>query len=670
MFSKSFARASACLLALFTSTSAFAQEADTGFPVGGEIVVTAKSMAGSSANVITSVDTLGPDVAQNANVNYAWELVGRLPGVLVTNFNQGATSGKFAFRGFNGEGEINAVKLLIDGVPSNVASGNMFYIDQVFPLDIAGVEVVRGTSDPRYGLHNIAGNANIITRIGGTYLDAKVSAGSYSTYEGQVSAGYEKGGFSQNYLVAYRDSKGFRDHSDLNRLSLAGKWFYNFSDDVSLGFIARHYKSNAQEPGYLTYLDSRRDKKMTNAYNATDGDVRKLQQFSGHFDAALSDNFDLMAKAYFNRTRDDRFVKFSAGAAQQRRVTNEDHWGALAAAHYHAQLGGMHMMLEAGGDFQKQDNTSLRFTAVNRVPTAQTRDQKMHLTVGGIYVQAILEPTDWLKITPAYRWDWVSGNYANRLNKTTARANDYGTIKQPKLSVALTPLEGVTVYGNWGKTFQIGTESGAYLIAPRLIDLDPSINEGWEAGIKLKRGSLEGRLAAWKQTATGEIKRKLNDPLGDFDNLGGTRRKGVDVQLSAKPTEGLSFWGAVAWQKAVITKPDPATPLLLGNEIDHVPHWLFSGGVDFTAIPKVRLSVWGGGQSDYELATTNNRGRWGDFATLNAEVAYQLSDKMELSLSAKNLTNEYYEYDWWDGAQSLHSPADGTNVTGSIRVKF
>ena len=77
--------------------------ADTAFTVG-EIVVTANRMAGSTDNVLTSVDRLGGDVAQRANVNYAWELVGRLPGVLITNFNQGATSGKFSFRGFNGEG--------------------------------------------------------------------------------------------------------------------------------------------------------------------------------------------------------------------------------------------------------------------------------------------------------------------------------------------------------------------------------------------------------------------------------------------------------------------------------------------------------------------------------------------------------------------------------------
>lgn len=643
---------------------------DIKFAVGEDIVVTARNMAGSSANVITSVDTLGPDVAQNANVNYAWELIGRLPGVLVTNFNQGSTSGKFAFRGFNGEGEINAVKLLIDGIPSNVASGNMFYIDQVFPLDIAGVEVVRGTSDPRYGLHNIAGSANILTRIGGSYVDAKASIGSYSTYEGQLSAGVETGKLTQNYLIAYRQSDGFRDHSELDRLSIAGKWFYNFYDDIRLGVIARHYESDAQEPGYLTFADSRRDRRMTNAYNATDGDTRKLQQFSAHFDATLNENLDVMAKAYINRTRDDRYVKFSAAAAQQRRVTNEDHWGAMTAVHYHTRLGGMDLMLEAGGDVQKQDNVSLRFTALNRVPTAQTRDQKMHLTVGGVYMQAILQPADWIKITPAYRIDWVGGRYTNRLNNTTARANDYGAIQQPKLSVALTPVDGITLYGNWGKTFQIGTESGAYLIPPRAIDLEPSTNTGWETGLKVQRGNVEGRLAIWKQTATGEIKRKLNDPLGDFDNLGATRRKGIDVQLSARPVKGLAFWGAVAWQKAVITSPDPSTPALKGNEIDHVPHWLYSGGVDFTALPKLRVSLWLGGQSDYELTTANNRGRWGDYMTVNAEAAYALTDRLEISLSAKNLTDAYYEYVWWDGAQSLHSPADGTNVTLSARVKF
>lgn len=46
MISTTSARIAACLIALSASTAAFAQESDTGFTVGGEIVVTAKEHGG------------------------------------------------------------------------------------------------------------------------------------------------------------------------------------------------------------------------------------------------------------------------------------------------------------------------------------------------------------------------------------------------------------------------------------------------------------------------------------------------------------------------------------------------------------------------------------------------------------------------------------------------
>ena len=87
----------------------------------------------------------------------------------------GAESGKVSFRAFNGEGYLNAIKTLIDGIPSNVNSGNQRFIDMLFPLDISYIEVVRGTNDPRYGLHNIGGNVNFGTRQGGSYTDARLA---------------------------------------------------------------------------------------------------------------------------------------------------------------------------------------------------------------------------------------------------------------------------------------------------------------------------------------------------------------------------------------------------------------------------------------------------------------------------------------------------------------
>ncbi len=645
-------------------------EGDTRFTIG-DIVVTAPSMARSTQNVLTSVDILGGDIAQRQSVDNAWELFARLPGVVLTDFNQGTTSGRFSIRGFNGEGEINAVKLLIDGVPSNDNAGGMTGIDMVSPLDIAGIELVRGTSDPRWGLNNIAGNANILTRIGGNYLDARAIGGAFGTLDGQVSAGLERGGFGQNYLVSYRRTDAYRDHADLDRLNLAGKWFYDFGA-TRLGLIVRHSTATAQEPGYLTDADAYTDRRRSYAVSETDGGKRRNGQYSLHLDSDLADTLALSAKGYANSLHGDRYVRFSAAVAQQRRLTDEWQYGGTVALHYHPQVDFLHgLMIEAGGDVQVQDNKSLRWLTARRTLTSQTRDQNFDLTVYGAYLQAVIEPTDWLKITPAWRLDRVEGSFANRLAGTTAPINDYGTISQPKLSVAVVPARGVTVYANYGRTFQIGAGSGAYLVAPRVVDVAPSINEGYEAGVKLTRGRwLEARVALWQQTASGELKRRLNDPSGDVDNLGKTRRRGIDLQLDVKPAQGVALWGSYSHQTARIVTPDPATPSQAGNAIDHVPQNVFSGGLDLTPDPRLRLSVWGNGQSRYELDPANTQGRYGDYVVLNAEVAYKLTSRIELSAQLKNLADDRYEYVWYDGTQRLHAPADPRSLFGAVRLRL
>lgn len=647
-----------------------ARKADTSFTVG-EIVVSARGMAGSTDNVLTSVDRMGGDVAQNADVDNVFELIGQMPGIQVTDFNQGTTSGKFSMRAFNGEGNINAVKLLIDGIPSNANDGNMPYIDMAFPLDIETIEVVRGTSDPRYGLHAIAGSANIVTRSGGTFVDARASIGSYDTHEGQLVAGLERGVFSQTYQIGWRKGSGYRDHADSERFGLSGKWTLSPVEGIRLGAIARAYQAEAQEPGYLTFEDSRSDPRMTNAYNASDGDTRAMQQYALTADVEFSDRLDWTSMAYFNRLRDDRFVTFSAQTSQQRRLTEEDHYGASSTLHWHGYVAGTAMMLEAGGDVQWQDNRSLRWLSSGRVPTGQTRDQQFDLDVGGVYVQAAVEPAPWLRITPACRVDWVGGSFQNRLAGTVAPINEYGSIGQPKLAIAVFPTTEITVYGNWGRTFQIGLGSGAYLIPPRQTDLAPSINEGWELGVKYQPDDrVETRIAYWEQSATGEIARKLNDPLGDFENVGGTDRKGVDVQASVRPLAELSIWGAVSWQEAVISVPAPGMPQLAGNELNHTPHWIWSGGMAWSPVEALTLGLSGRGQSSYYLTTANAEGKWGEMMVFDANASFRLSDAVELGLAVKNLTGDDYEYVWWDGTQTLHSPANGRNATASLRMRY
>ena len=47
-----------------------------------------------------------------------------------------------------------------------------------------------------------------------------------------------------------------------------------------------------------------------------------------------------------------------------------------------------------------------------------------------------------------------------------------------------------------------------------------------------------------------------------------------------------------------------------------------------------------------------------------------MGEAVELGLAVKNLGGERHECVWWDGAQSLHSPADGRSITASVRLRF
>lgn len=643
----------------------------------GAVSVTANNTGPlATSSVLSSVDILGGDILEKMPVAYSWELLRRAPGVMLTEFNQGTTSGKLSFRGFNGEGEINAVKLLIDGIPSNTNDGNMPFIDMVFPLEIDSLEVVRGTSDPRYGLNNIAGNVNINTRTGGDYSKARLRYGSFNTRETQLAKGIETSNWTQNYFFAYQQTDGYRDHGDTDRYSFGGKWFYTPDDNsYRVGLIARHYEAKAQEAGYLTEDDARHHPRMSNDYNATDKGTRRMNQLSLHFDTDLADTLSWSAKSYLNTFDDRRWTQYWRTSAQQERNNYETQYGALTSLTWRPQVSWLHAFaLEGGTDVQKQENRSERYRTVQRVRQAQTRDQRFDFDTYGAYVQAEIKPFESLKIVPAYRVDKISGDFTNEMTGADYDINDYGLIKQPKLSVVYSPFTFASVYANWGRTFQVGTGAAAYKVPPRNEDLAPSINEGWETGIKFTPVAwMDGRVAYWRQDATGEVSRRLNDPSGESDNVGETKRWGYDLQMNMRPGERTELWMSYSWQYSKILEPSAALPGSKGKEIDHVPHHLYSAGASYQATPALQLTAWMNGQTNYYLERENTQGTYGGYVLMNLGAVYKVSETLSVDLQLKNLTDRYYEYAWYDpdGANaSLHSPGDGRALYAGLTVDF
>ncbi|VXC55441.1 Ligand-binding site [Pseudomonas sp. 8Z] len=636
-------------------------------------------------SILTSVDILASDKIEDKNVSNSWELLGQMPGIQLTETRMGAESGKVTFRAFNGEGYINGIKTLIDGIPSNVNSGNQRFIDMIFPLDIDYIEVVRGTNDPRYGLHNIGGNINFVTRQGGNYSDGRLTYGSFDTREVQLAVGHEEGNFAQNYFMAKQDSQGVREHSASNKYSLGGKWFV--SDDeqtMKLGVIARLYHHQAEEAGFLTAEQLAASRSQSPAKNDNDGDDRDMKHLSAHADFQLNDDLSLSNKLYFNSYDDDRTVTFTdyplGNAPRQRRQWQERQTGMLSNLTWHAHE---MLTLDGGINYEQQSSEYRRYrynfgipTDFDATPARTQNDDSYTLYNTGAYVQAIIQPTEQLKIIPAYRVDQFSGN-TELMSGVKGKLQDYGWIEQPKLSVIYSLTPDVNVYANWGRTFQILTGSdGAAYLTPGQTAYAPSINTGKELGVKFQPfADSQARIAVWRQDATDEVS---NMPAtGTTVGLGKTRRQGIDLQLSVQVNEQWRVWGSHSIQEAkVISAFSAGGQSLAGKEVFSTPRYVSNLGADYQFNDAWRFGLQARAQGDYYIDTLNEQGKYGGFAVLDANVHYQLSASTSLDLQVKNLTDSEYEYVWFDNFfwggddRPMFSPAPGRSAYLSVNMKL
>ncbi|APP76524.1 TonB-dependent receptor [Xanthomonas vesicatoria] len=634
--------------------------------------------------VLTSVDVLGADQIEDKNVSYSWELLGQMPGIQLTETRQGAESGKVSFRAFNGEGYLNAIKTLIDGIPSNVNSGNQRFIDMLFPLEISYIEVVRGTNDPRYGLHNIGGNINFGTRQGGNYTDARLTYGSFNTRDAQLAIGRERDGFAQNYFVGVQASDGYRDHDTSSKYALGGKWFYGTLDDgMRIGLTARVYHNQADEPGFMTAAEMQANRRSSDLRNRNDGDDRDMRQLGVHMDLKLAEDLFLGTKLYYNSYEDDRQVTFSdlptGNAPRQRRIWDETQVGMLNTLTWRSSD---ILTLEGGLNYEHQDNGYRRErfsyaepTNFSGTPARIQNDDRHTFDNWGAYVQAIYQPIEALKIVPAYRVDRFDGD-TQLPGGVSAPLQRYGTIEQPKLSLVYAFTPTTNVYANWGRTFQVltGSTAPAYLTAGQA-DVRPSTNTGMELGMKFTpfQGS-QARIAVWQQDAANEVS---NMPAtGTTVTLGKTRRRGVDAQINAQLGDRWTLWASHAYQEAKIERDDrDASVSLVGREVAATPRYISNIGIEYRPTAALRLGLQGRAQGDYYLEERNVAGKYGGFATLDLTARYTINPAWSVDLQVRNATGREYAYAWYDSffwtqAQPMFSPAAGRQLYLGLNMKL
>ncbi|NOT44487.1 MAG: TonB-dependent receptor [Acidobacteria bacterium] len=614
-----------------------------------------QSLHPTSTDIIGSVDVLGSDQIERENVDLSYELLKKVPGVYVNDYNQGIVAGGVAIRGFNTEGDIMHTKLLIDGIPTNMNSGAAL-LDSIFPFDIDRIEIVKGTNDPRYGLFNIAGNLQVSTSPLGGYAKAKILGGAFGTGEFQGVTAFNTGRLSQVYFGGVRRSTGYRANSDLDRYAFSGKWFYAPASNAwQVGLIARTYDFDTQAPGYITLSQVAEDPRQSPAFSATDGGTQRTHHVSAHLDRQVTRTVAWSAKVYRQTFEQHRWVRFTAAGAQQERFEDEGQTGVLTTLTWRpAALAARDATFSWGADYQSQDNVARRFQTVNRVRGTTLRAQDFDFTNGGAYMSADVQAVRWLRLTGGVRGDRVGGEFVNGLTGRSLPVIGYGTIWQPKVSALATVREGLNLYANYGRSFQVGVGAAAFSTQP----LGYSRNNGWEGGVRLAPTPwLTTRVGVWGQDASDELRLKF-DNSGDSENVGKTRRRGWNIDATARAHRTTYLWGTLTRQKATLVEPGATQPQLRGNELNHVPRYTAKLGVDVAPAQAVSVSLWADIQSDYHLTTANAEGKFGDRRLVHVDALLRAHRSMTLGLHAKNIFNGYHEYAWFDGTTTLHSPGE------------
>jgi iron complex outermembrane receptor protein len=113
-------------------------------------------------------------------------LMTEVPGVTITRTGSLASFTTLSLRGSNPD----QVRIVVDGVPLNIAEGGAVDVSTLPLGDVERIEVYRGQSPLAFGESAMGGVISITTRTPGTpMLAARAGAGSFGSYFGDATAG-------------------------------------------------------------------------------------------------------------------------------------------------------------------------------------------------------------------------------------------------------------------------------------------------------------------------------------------------------------------------------------------------------------------------------------------------------------------------------------------------
>ncbi len=277
--------------------------------------------------------------------------------------------------------------------------------------------------------------------------------------------------------------------------------------------------------------------------------------------------------------------------------------------------------------------------------------------------QASYALTEKFSITAGLRYTYDKKNLVSSLYRENAGVFAFPPTLQeenwdsfsPKASLEYKWTDALMTYASVSRGFKSGGFNGRPVAAEALRPFDPEFVTSYEAGLKSEWLDRRLRLnAAYYYTDYKDIQLTIATAAQDgsfifvTENAAKGRVQGFEIEMQARPAQGLEITGGVGYTDAQYTELDPGATVTLDTKFPKAPKWSLNGAIQYSVPVDDFVIVTIRGDYAYKSKLFHDPinspgGSQDGYSLINAKLSLSNMDETwQLALFGKNLTNKNY----------------------------
>ncbi len=528
-----------------------------------------------------SIQVIGAEIITQQQAIRLSEVIKNINGVYVSSARGGAQESFFS-RGY----DMSANNMFKNGFRFNSGS-----IPEVSSLE--KVEVLKGSAALLYGNVAPGGILNMVTKTPSFKKGGEISMqmGSYSFYKPSIDVyGPLNDIIAYRFTGSYENSESFRDNVTKERYYINPSFLFTVSDKTEI-ILQGDYLKDYWTPDFGTGIIGKKILDLPrNLYLGATWSNGETNQAT--VSGLVTHNFNKDWKLNFN-TSFQNYKRTSKGTERVQPTANGDWKRPLGQNKNLEQIIGEQLSVQ--GNFKTGQIKHQLFTGVDMensfsqaytflftpntygsgnlfdfenfnqggaIPNGtNTRIVKTNTNRFGIYAQDLISLTEKFKVLAGIRWSWQEAQVetTDLVKKTITEDKKRKDLAfTPKLGLVYQPTKDLSIFASYANSFTSNTGTTVDLKA-----IEPSIIDQFEVGVKKDfwRGALSTNVTVYQitnsnlaQTAEFKADGSSNTDSSIKVLSGETNSKGIELDIVAKPIDGLNIIAGYSYNDMRFTK--------------------------------------------------------------------------------------------------------------------